>query len=53
MIESGKIHTHTTNLVNASLTIGAVFILGSVNGAIRLHLQLEALATGKPGHNAL
>lgn len=35
------------------LTVGAVFILGSINGAIRLHLQLEALSTGEPGHNPL
>lgn len=35
------------------LTIGALFILCSINSAIRLHLQLEALAIGKPGHNAL
>lgn len=35
------------------LTVGAVLILGSINGAIGLHLQLEALATGKPGYNAL
>lgn len=34
-------------------TVSAVFILGSIDGAIRLHLQLEALATGEPGHNAL
>lgn len=39
--------------VRVRLTVGAVFILGSINGAIWLHLQLEALATGKPGHNAL
>lgn len=35
------------------LTIRAVFILGSIDGAVRLHLQLEALSTGEPGHNAL
>lgn len=34
-------------------TIGAVFVLGPIDGAVRLHLQLEALATGKSGHNAL
>lgn len=39
--------------VRRSLTVGAVLILGSIDGAIRLHLQLEALATGQPGHDAL
>ena len=39
--------------IRVALTIRAVFILGSIDGAIWLHLQLEALATGKPGHNAL
>lgn len=39
--------------MGSSLTIGAVLILGSIDRAIRLQLQLEALATGKPGHNAL
>lgn len=34
-------------------TIGAVLILGAINGSIRLHLKLEALATGKSGHDAL
>lgn len=34
-------------------TIGAVLILGAIDGAVRLHLQLEALAAGQPGHNPL
>lgn len=34
-------------------TIRAVLILGAVDGAISLHLQLEALAAGQPGHNPL
>lgn len=38
---------------SAGLTVGAVLVLGSIDGAVRLHLQLEALATGEPGHNAL
>lgn len=43
----------TETVGSARLTIGAVLILGSIDGAIWLHLQLEALATGEPGHNAL
>lgn len=31
----------------------AVLILGPVDGSIWLHLELEALVTGEPGHDAL
>lgn len=34
-------------------TVGAVFILGSIDGSIGLQLQLEALAAGEPGHDPL
>lgn len=39
--------------VGVRLTIGAVLILGAIDGAIRLHLKLKALSTGKSGHDAL
>ena len=39
--------------VRAGLTERAVLILGSIDGSIWLHLELEALTAGQPGHYAL
>lgn len=33
------------------LTVVAVLVLASINGSIRLHLQVEALLAEQPGHN--
>lgn len=46
-------HNSKANGDEVEDSVGAVFILCAVNGAVRLHLQLEALTTGEPGHYPL